>query len=65
MKKTRLLSPALILCAAGPWSPARATSRSTSGTRTPSAPQLSDYAATWDGYAEAYTSLPTDPITSA
>jgi hypothetical protein len=58
MKKTPLLSPALILlCAAGPLV-ACSGDKANIGNTSAIGSQLSDYAATWDGYAEAYTFSP-------
>ncbi len=57
MKKTRLLSQALVLCAAGPLV-ACSGDKANIGNTNAIGSQLSDYAATWDGYAEAYTFAP-------
>lgn len=55
MKKTRLLSPALILCAVGPLVGCSSDKPVNIGNTSVIGAQLSDYAATWDGYAEATT----------
>ncbi len=57
MKKTQLLSPVLILCAAGSLV-ACSGDKANIGNTSVIGAQLSDYAATWDGYAEAYTFPP-------
>jgi hypothetical protein len=58
MKTTRLLSQALILCAAGPLVACSGDKPVNIGNTSVIGAQLSDYAATWDGYAEAYTFQP-------
>jgi hypothetical protein len=58
MKKTRLLSPALILCATGALAACSGSKAVNIGNTNAIGSQLSDYAATWDGYAEAYTFMP-------
>jgi len=55
MKNTRLLSRALILCAAGSLVACSGDKSVNIGNTTAVGSKLSDYAATWDGYAEAYT----------
>jgi hypothetical protein len=57
MKKTQLLLPALILCAAGPLV-ACSGDKANIGNTSAIGAQLSDYAATWDGYTEAYSFRP-------
>jgi hypothetical protein len=58
MKKTRLLSQALALCAAAPLVACSGDKPVNIGNTSVIGSQLSDYAATWDGYAEAYTFAP-------
>lgn len=58
MKKTRLLSPALILCAVGPLVACSSDKAVNIGNTTTLGSQLSDYAASWDGYAEAAVFFP-------
>ncbi len=57
MKKTRLLSRALILCTAGTLG-ACSSDKPVNIGNTAIGSELSDYAATWDGYAEAYAFQP-------
>jgi hypothetical protein len=57
MKKTHLLSPLLILCAAGSLVACSGDKANIGNTNVIGA-QLSDYAATWDGYVEAATFQP-------
>src|ERR1022692_76510 len=57
MKKMKLLSRALILCATGPLVACSADKVNIGNTNVIGS-QLSDYAATWGGYAEAYTFQP-------
>jgi hypothetical protein len=55
MKKIELLSRALILCAAGSLGACSSDKPVNIGNTNMIGAQLSDYAATWDGYAEAFT----------
>ena len=55
MMNTRLLWRALILCAAGPLVACSGDKSVNIGNTTTIGSKLSDYAATWDGYAEAHT----------
>ncbi len=58
MKNTRLLSRLLFLCAAVPLVACSSDKSVNIGNTTPIGSRLSDYAASWDGYAEAYTFMP-------
>jgi hypothetical protein len=58
MKKMSLVSRALILCAAGPLGACSGDKPVNIGNTNLIGSELSDYAATWDGYAEAYTFSP-------
>jgi hypothetical protein len=58
MNKMRLLSRALTLCAAGPLLACSGDKPVNIGNTNVVGSQLSDYAASWEGYAEAYTFMP-------
>jgi|tagenome__1003787_1003787.scaffolds.fasta_scaffold20630757_2 hypothetical protein len=58
MKKTRFVSGVLILCAGTPLLACSGDKAVNIGNTNVIGSRLSDYAATWDGYAEAYTFMP-------
>ncbi|HEY4392953.1 MAG TPA: hypothetical protein VGP64_02775, partial [Polyangia bacterium] len=58
MKKISLLSPALVLSAAGFLGACSGNTPVNIGNTSMIGAQLSDYAASWDGFAETYTFSP-------